>query len=38
MKVAKAIDLCLDYHQLELPKKYETYLWAHPFKVPGPIF
>ncbi len=38
MKVAKAIDLYLDYHRLNSPKKYEPYLRVHPFKVLGPIF
>jgi hypothetical protein len=38
MKVAKAIDLYLDYHRLNSQKKYEPHLWVHPFKVPRPIF
>ncbi|MGP8051187.1 MAG: hypothetical protein ACLPYB_11335 [Desulfobaccales bacterium] len=38
MKVAKAIDLYLEYHQLNSQKKYEPYLRVHPFKVSGPIF
>jgi hypothetical protein len=38
MKVAKAIDLYLDYHRLNSQKKYESYLRVYPFKVSGPIF
>ena len=38
MKVAKAIDLYLDYHRLNSQKKYEPYLWIHPFKVSEPVF
>lgn len=38
MKVAKAIDLYLDYHRLNSQKKYEPDLCIHPVKVPRPIF
>ncbi len=38
MKVAKAIDLYLEYHRLNSQKKYESDLWVHPFKVSEPIF
>jgi hypothetical protein len=38
MKVAKAIDLYLDYHRLNSQKKYDPDLWVHPFEVSGPIF
>ena len=38
MKVAKAIDLYLDYHQLNSQKKYEPHLWVDPVKIPRPIF
>ena len=38
MKVAKAIDLYLDYHRLNSQKKYEPYIWVYPVKVTRPIF
>ena len=38
MKVAKAIDLYLDYHRLNSQKKYEPHIWVNPVKVPRPIF
>ena len=38
MKVAKAIDLYLDYHRLNSQKKYEPFLWVPAIKVSGPIF
>jgi hypothetical protein len=38
MKVAKAVDLYLDYHRLNSQKKYEPVIWVHPVKVPRPIF
>ena len=33
MKVAKAIDLYLDYHRLNSQKKYEPFLWVPAIKV-----
>jgi hypothetical protein len=38
MKVAKAIDLYLEYHRLNSQKKYEPYLRVNPVKIPRPIF
>ncbi len=38
MKVAKAIDLYLDYHRLNSQKKYEPDLRVDLVKVPKPIF
>ncbi len=38
MKVAKAIDLYLDYHRLNSQKKYQPDLWVDPFKVPRSFF
>jgi hypothetical protein len=38
MKVAKAIDLYLDYHRLNSQKKYEPFLWVPAIEVPKPIF
>jgi hypothetical protein len=38
MKVAKAIDLYLDYHRLNSQKKYEPDLRIDPVKVSRPIF
>ncbi len=33
MKVAKGIDLYLDYHRLNSQKKYEPDLWSAPYQV-----
>jgi hypothetical protein len=33
MKVAKAIDLYLDYHRLNSQKKYGPLVWVASFKV-----
>ena len=38
MKVAKAIDLYMDYHRLNSQKKYKPFLWVPAIKVSGPIF
>ncbi len=38
MKVAKAIDLYLDYHRLNSQKKYEPFLCIPTVKISGRIF
>jgi hypothetical protein len=33
MKISKAVNLFMDYHRLNSPKKYEPYLWGTAFQV-----